>query len=192
MPLSEQTLGAGRLPTGAWCIDPSTSSVRFTIKHFALAKLSGHFTQFAGALELGEQGASAAGSVLAASIDTGEEVRDAHLRESSDFFDVERHPEISFRSTRVLIGAPRGLRVEGELTMRGITREIALQGELREDAPGQAGEPRIAIELRGELNRKDFGLTWNQALDAGGALLGNKVKIELSLSASPDRGEPGV
>jgi polyisoprenoid-binding protein YceI len=155
------------------------SKVGFAIKHMALKTLHGCFHEFEGSLDLRNGEPSAAGSVRVASIDTGESIRDEHLRQSADFFDVEHHPDITFRSTRIVTEDRGRLRVEGELSMRGQTRPIALEGQLHEDA----GEGRVELELRGELTRKDFGLTWNQALDAGGALLGNRVKIELRLSA---------
>ena len=101
------------LPSGAWSVDPARSSVEFAIKHMALTTLGGCFHEFAGTLDIEEAGPSAAGAVRAASIDTGDPIRDAHLRDSSDFFDVERHPEITFSSTRVLTAGDRHLRVEG-------------------------------------------------------------------------------
>jgi len=167
------------LPAGTWSIDPARSTVGFAIKHMALKTLRGSFDDFEGTLDLSGAQPTARGSVKAASIDTGEPIRDDHVRESADFFDVEHHPEITFTSTQIRAEGHGRLRVEGELTMRGQTREIALEGRIAEESH----EGRIELDLRGELNRKDFGLTWNQALDAGGALLGNKVKIELKLSA---------
>jgi len=176
--VTDRAPGAFALPRGSWSIDPENSRVGFAIKHMALKTLHGTFQEFEGTLDLNGGAPTASGSVRAASIDTGEPIRDGHLRESSDFFDVEQHPEIAFRSTRIA-GSGRRLRIEGELTMRGVTRHLVLEGELDEPA----GERRIGLRLQGELNRKDFGLTWNQALDAGGALLGNKVKLDLLLSA---------
>jgi polyisoprenoid-binding protein YceI len=146
-----------------------------------LKTLHGSFHEFAGSIDLTGANPNAEGRVSAASIDTGERVRDEHLRNSADFFDVERHPQITFRSTLLApVGASR-LRVEGDLSMRGTTCPIVLEGTVAGPDGRESG--RITLELRGELNRKDFGLTWNQALDTGGALLGNRVKIELELSA---------
>jgi polyisoprenoid-binding protein YceI len=121
--------------------------------------------------------------VKAASIDTNEPVRDEHLRDSSDFFDVERYPEISFNSTRIDYLDGGRFRIVGALTMRGVTREIKLDAQLGGARREAGGDERIELELRGELNRRDFGLTWNQVLETGGALLGNKVKIALDISA---------
>jgi polyisoprenoid-binding protein YceI len=179
MSVIDEAKSTHALPAGRWSIDPAHSSVGFAIKHMALKTLRGRFHDFEGSLDLSNGEPSASGAVRAASIDTGESIRDQHLRESADFFDVEHHPEIRFSSTRVLAQDRGRLRVEGDLSMRGQTRPIVLEGQLNENPL----EGRIEMELRGELPRKDFGLTWNQALDAGGALLGNKVKIELRLSA---------
>src|SRR5271157_802810 len=105
MPAKDQTESQGVLPGGRWSIDPDRSSVRFAIKHMALKTLHGSFKEFTGAIDLRDGHPTAEGSVSAASIDTGEAIRDGHLRESPDFFDVERHPEITFRSTLI---APTG------------------------------------------------------------------------------------
>jgi polyisoprenoid-binding protein YceI len=179
MSVTGQTTSTAALPGGTWSVDPANSKVAFAIKHMALTTLNGRFHDFEGTLDLSDGAPRAAGSVRAASIDTGDEIRDAHLRDSADFFDVEHHPEITFSSTRILASAGGRLRVEGELMMRGETRQIVLEGEL----DGEPEKRRIGLRLQGGLHRKDFGLTWNQALDAGGALLGNKVKIELTLEA---------
>ena len=179
MSVMDEATSTHDLPAGTWSIDPAGSTVGFAIKHMALKTLHGCFREFEGTLDLSGPQPAASGSVRAASIDTGEPIRDDHVRQSADFFDVEHHPEITFTSSRILPEGHDRIRVEGELTMRGQTREIALEGKLL----GERGEGRIELDLRGELNRKDFGLTWNQALDAGGALLGNKVRIELRLSA---------
>jgi len=145
--------------------------------------MNGRFREFDGMLEMGTDGSRATGTVKSASIDTNESVRDEHLRSSSDFFDVERYPEISFNSTRIERQHDGRLRIVGELTMRGVTREIELDAQLGDTTREASGVERIELELSGELNRKDFGLTWNQALETGGALLGNKVKIGLQISA---------
>jgi polyisoprenoid-binding protein YceI len=179
MSVMDEATSTHDLPAGTWSIDPARSTVGFAIKHMALKTLRGSFGELEGTLDLRGASPKASGSVKAASIDTGEPIRDDHVRQSVDFFDVEHHPEITFTSKLILAEGHGRLRVEGELTMRGETRDIALEGKLDEETE----EGRIELDLRGELNRKDFGLTWNQALDAGGALLGNKVKIELRLSA---------
>ncbi len=174
---------ASVVPSGRWSVDAPRSSVGFTVKHMMLAKVNGRFREFGGTLEAGSDGPRATGVVKAGSVDTNESVRDEHLRSSPDFFDVERYPEISFNSTRIDHPDDGRLHIVGELTMRGITREIELDAQLGATTREPGGVERIELELRGELNRKDFGLTWNQALETGGALLGNKVKIALDISA---------
>ena len=115
-------------------------------------------------------------------------VRDDHLRSSRDFFNSERYPQISFNSTRIDYLNGGGLRIRGDLTMRSVTREIELDAQLSATARAAGGDERIELKLYGELDRRDFGLTWNQALDTGGALLGNKVKVELEISAVKSEG----
>jgi polyisoprenoid-binding protein YceI len=169
MSMVDGASGASVVPAGKWLVDVPRSSVAFAVKHMMLTTMNGHFRNFDGALEIGSGASRATGAVMAASIDTNEPVRDEHLRSSPDFFDVERYPEITFRSNRIDYLDGGRLRILGHLTMRGFTREIEFE--------------RIELELPGGLNRRDFGLTWNQALETGGALLGNKVKIALEISA---------
>ena len=183
MSVVDRTIGASVVPTGKWSVDASRSSVTFAVKHMMLATVKGRFHEFDGMLEIGSGAPRATGMVKVASIDTSESVRDEHLRSSPDFFAVERYPEISFNSTRIEYLDGRRFRILGNLTMRGVTVEIELDGQLGGTRREAGGDQRIELELRGELNRRDFGLTWNQALETGGALLGNKVKIALDISA---------
>jgi polyisoprenoid-binding protein YceI len=183
MSVVDGTSVASVVPAGTWSVDASRSSVAFTVKHMMLTTLRGRFREFDGTLEIGTDTARAAGAIEAASIDTEEPVRDEHLRSSPDFFDVERHPRISFASTRIEPLGGRRLRIVGDLRMRGVTREIQLDGQLGAAGCEADGGERIELELQGRLNRKDFGLSWNQTLDTGGALLGEKVKIVLAISA---------
>jgi polyisoprenoid-binding protein YceI len=165
--------GASVVPSGKWVVDASRSNVAFR----------GCFREFDGTLEIGSGDPRAIGVVKAASIDTNELVRDEHLCDSPDFFDVESYPEISFNATQVVSLAGGRFRIVGDLTMRGVTREITLDAQLNGTRRGEGSDERIELDLRGELNRGDFGLTWNQALDTGGVLLGSKVKIALEISA---------
>lgn len=181
--MMNRTSGASLIPTGAWSVDTARSSVAFAVKHMMVAKVTGRFDEFDGMLQIGSGVPRATGVVKAASITTNEPVRDEHLRGSPDFFDAERFPEITFDSTRIDNLDGRQLHILGDLTMRGVTREIELDAQLNGTRREAGGAERIELGLRGELNRSDFGLTWNQALDTGGALLGNKIKITLEISA---------
>lgn len=183
MSVVERTSGASVVPSGKWSVDASRSSIEFALKHMMLATVKGRFREFDGILEVGSGAPRATGVVKAASIDTNEAVRDEHLRHSPDFFDIERYPEISFNSTRIDYLDGGRLRILGDLRMRGVTVEIELDGQLNDTTREAGDKGRIELELRGELSRRDFGLTWNQALETGGALLGNKVKIALEISA---------
>ncbi len=171
------------VPAGRWSVDASRSSVTFTVKHMMLATMEGRFHAFDGTLDVGSGPPRATGAVKAASIDTNEPVRDEHLRRSPDFFDVERYPEICFDSTRIDYLESRRMRIVGDLTMRSVTVEIQLDARLNGTTPDTDEGERIELELHGAISRKDFGLSWNQKLDTGGVLLGDKVKIALTISA---------
>ncbi|MFI5003393.1 MAG: YceI family protein [Solirubrobacterales bacterium] len=175
--------GASVVPAGRWSVDVPRSSVAFAVRHMMLATVNGRFRKFDGMLEIGSGAPRAMGVVRAASIDTDEPVRDEHLRRSQDFFDVERYPEIGFNSTRIDYLDGGRFRIVGDLTMREVTREIELDAQINGRRREAGGDERIELELRGELNRRDFGLSWNQVLETGRALLGNKVKIALEISA---------
>jgi polyisoprenoid-binding protein YceI len=179
---------ASLVPAGKWSIDASRSRVAFAVKHMMLATVNGRFRKFDGMLEIGSGAPRARGVVKIASIDTNDPVRDEHLQSSPDFFDVERYPEISFNSTRIDYLDGGRFRIVGDLRMRGVTREIELDAQLNGTKREANGDERVELELRAELNRRDFGLIWNQALETGGALLGNKVKIALEISAVKSEG----
>jgi polyisoprenoid-binding protein YceI len=169
-----------------WNIDTSHSGVHFSIRHMVIAKVRGAFERFTGTLELDEANPAAAKVAVridAASIDTREEKRDAHLR-SADFFDVARYPELTFESTKVEKLDDERYRVTGALTIHGVTKEVVLDA----DSLGAGKDPwgnrdRIAFSAQTTINRKDFGLAWNQALEAGGVLVGEKVEISLDVQA---------
>ena len=182
MPMTDAPGRHDAIAAGEWVIDARNSSVRFTLKHFMFAKVNGSFHEFRGALTSSAGTLSASGAVAAGSIETGDEVRDQHLRDSADFFGVAQNPEITFNSTRIEMLKDGTLDIRGELQMRGVTRPIELRGTVA--AADTAGEGECArLSVHGEIDRGDFGLTWNQRLDTGGALLGNRVKIDLQLLA---------
>jgi polyisoprenoid-binding protein YceI len=171
------------LTAGTWTVDASHSSVEFQVKHMGLATVKGFFSEFEGALEVGEDGAiTAHGTVEAASLNTRNSQRDDHLR-SPDFFDVERNPQISFRSTAIEPVDAETYRITGDLTIAGVTKEIELEAELQGSDVDPWGNTRVGLEVTAQLLREDYGLTWNQALESGGVLVGKKVKIALDISA---------
>ena len=145
--------------------------------------MKGCFSDFEGSLEIAEDGTLAAvGAVKAASLNTRNGQRDDHLR-SPDFFDVENHPEIGFRSTSIVPLDESSYRIVGELTVRGTTNEIELQAVTQGLEQDPWGNTRVGLEVAGELNREEFGLTWNQALESGGVLVAKRVKLQLDISA---------
>jgi polyisoprenoid-binding protein YceI len=176
------TATATLIPTGTYTVDPSHSRIGFAVKHLGIATVRGEFGTFEGSLALTEDGAVVTGSVAAASVDTNEPQRDAHLR-SPDFFDVERFPEIGFRSTAIRPVDDETFEIAGELTLHGVTREIALTAEIQGTEVDPWGNERVGLEITGQLNRADFGMKFNQALGSGNMLVSDKVKLSLDISA---------
>jgi polyisoprenoid-binding protein YceI len=171
------------LPTGTWSVDPAHSNVEFTVKHLGIATVRGAFNEFEGAFEVADDGtARARGTVSVASVDTNEETRDAHLR-SEDFFHAEVHPELAFESTDIVALDEDSFEIHGNLTMRGVTRPIVLRAEVQGTETDPWGNERIALEVRGQLNRGEWGLTYNQMLGSGNMLVSDKVKLSLDISA---------
>jgi polyisoprenoid-binding protein YceI len=168
-----------------WEIDPSHSDVNFTVRHMVVTKARGRFTRWNGAIELDEADpmrSSVEVRIEAASIDTGHAERDGHLR-SADFFDAENHPQITFKSTGIERVDDERYRIEGDLTMRGVTRRVVLDAEMGGTAADPWGSRRAGFSAHTRVNRKDFGLTWNQALETGGLLVGETVDIGLEVEA---------
>lgn len=166
-------------------IDPSHSRVGFTVRHMGFSKVRGSFEAFEGTVHLAEGDISslkASASIQAASITTNEPKRDAHLR-SGDFFEVETHPTLAFRSTGVTNVSGSAFTLAGELTMRGVTRSVELQGEFLGEGLDPWGGTRVAFEARTEVNRKQFGLNWNTVLETGGVLVSETVEITLEIQA---------
>ena len=169
---------------GTYEIDPSHSVVEFVVRHLGLAKVRGRFNEFTGVIEVGEDPTGSRVDVIirAAGIDTRDARRDEHLR-TSDFLDVENHPTLEFHSTSV---GRRGedWAVEGDLTIRGVTRPVTLDLEFEGAMQDPWGLTRMGCSATTEVDREDFGLTWNQALESGGFLVGKQVRIELSVEAT--------
>ena len=168
-----------------WHIDATHSGIHFSIRHMVVSKVRGRFAKYTGKVDLDDGDLTRSfveATVDASSIDTGTPQRDAHLR-SPDFFDVEKHPELRFRSTRIEKIEGARYRVVGDLTIRDVTREVSLDVEYGGRAKDPWGNERIGFTATTSLDRKDFGLQWNQLLEAGGVLVGDRVDIELEVQA---------
>jgi len=171
------------LPAGAWKIDPAGSRVGFAVRHLGVATVKGTFTDVEGTVTVGEAPGdmSASGSVAVASVDTGDAHRDEALR--SAFFDDEAHPRITFVSTAIE-ARDGGLRVTGDFTMQGVTRELVLTTQVVPAGDGD-GAPRLRLTATGKLSRRDFSMRFKQAMGAGNKLVDDAVKLELEVSAVP-------
>ncbi len=165
----------------AWVLDKTHADVAFTVRHMMVSKVRGSFEEFDASVDLNEEDPSQSSleaRIGAASINTREEQRDTHLR-SADFLDAENYAEIVFRSNRVVPGGDGRFEVIGDLTIRGITHEISLDGGYEGPLTDMQGKRRVGFELRGEFDREAFGLTWNMALEAGGLLVGKTVQLSI-------------
>jgi polyisoprenoid-binding protein YceI len=179
-----RTVGGLTVPdAGTYEIDPSHSVVEFVVRHLGLAKVRGRFNQFEGTIVIGTDPLdSRVDAVInAATIDTRDQKRDEHLR-TADFLDVEHHPTLEFHSTEVRQNGS-DFQVDGDLSIRGTTRPVTLDLEVEGVATDPWGGTRAGFSATTEVDREQFGLTWNQALESGGWLVGKRVRIELSCEA---------
>jgi polyisoprenoid-binding protein YceI len=168
-----------------WKFDPAHTSVEFKVKHMMVTTVKGRFTEVEGTIfgELEDPAlAEVDVQIEAASIDTRNEQRDAHLR-SADFLDAEHFPTITFRSSRVERTGQDTFNVTGDLTIRGTTREVVLDTSVNGSGKTPYGTEVVGISAETSINRKDFGLNWNVALETGGWLVGDTVKIDLEIEA---------
>jgi polyisoprenoid-binding protein YceI len=167
-----------------WNIDPAHSVAEFKVKHMMISNVKGRFAKLSGTLSLDESARHNSRveiSAEAASIHTGDDQRDGHLK-SPDFFDVEKFPTLSFKSSGVRVVNDGELSVEGELSIHGVTRKVAFEVEgPTPPSKDPWGNTRIAVSASTKINRKDFGLTWNAALETGGILVGEEVTITLDV-----------
>ena len=169
----------------AWVIDANHSDASFRVRHF-VSKVSGRFNEMAGEVMIDEADPSKSSvtfTIKTASIDTANERRDGHLK-SADFFDVETHPEITFKSTAIEKKSDSKFDVEGELTMHGVTKKVVLPVEFM----GVMGD-KAGFSIRTEIERKDYGIIWNRALDEGGYVLGDEVDVEINLELNKKKEE---
>jgi len=170
--------------TRTYTIDKSHSEAVFQVRHL-VTKVRGRFDDFDGTIQINEDRpdlSSVAFTIRAASIDTNEKDRDTHLR-SGDFFDVEKFPNLTFRSKRIVKKSNESYDVAGDLTIHGVTREITLPVTHLGKAKDPWGKERVGFESEITLNRKDYGLMWNAPLEVGGFLVGDEVKVSLSIQA---------
>jgi polyisoprenoid-binding protein YceI len=169
---------------GTFALDPAHTRADFFARHLMVSKVRGAFTKVSGEVVIGADPAESTVTAVipADSIDTGVADRDGHLR-SPDFLDVEKYPSLTFRSTGVILRQDNNFVVRGELTIREVTREVDLEVEFEGLARSPWGQEVIGFTATTEIDREEFGITWNQALETGGVLVGRKVKIEISAEA---------
>jgi polyisoprenoid-binding protein YceI len=169
-----------------WNFDSAHSSIEFTVRHMLVSKVRGRFTKWSGTFQYDEQNPTASSvevQIDAASVDTHEPQRDAHLR-SGDFFEVEKHPHLTFKSTGVEKKGEGKFALLGDLTIRGVTRPVVLDVELGGRLKDPWGNDRIGFAAKASIDRKDFGVSFNQVLDVGGLALGENVDIAIEIEAT--------
>ncbi|MFI7438685.1 YceI family protein [Nonomuraea indica] len=171
---------------GTYTIDVAHSRIGFVVKHMMVSKVRGHFSDYSGTITIAENPLDSAAqlTIKTASIDTGVADRDGHLR-GDDFLAVDKFPEITFRSRRVTRQSDEEFTVVGDLTIRDVTKEVELTVEYGGAGTNPWGQAVWGFSIHTELDREEFGLTWNQALETGGVLVGKKVKIEIEGEANP-------
>jgi polyisoprenoid-binding protein YceI len=178
------TLAIPQTEISTWSIDPAHATAEFKVKHMMIANVRGHFSKITGVLSHAEGDptkSSVEATIEAGSIETREPQRDAHLK-SEDFLHVEKFPTLSFKSSNIKVAGDGELKVEGDLTIRGVTRKVtfAVEGPTP-PTKDPWGNTRMAISATTKINRKDFGLVWNAALETGGILVGEDVTITLDV-----------
>jgi polyisoprenoid-binding protein YceI len=176
--------GTGTIPgyvAGTWTIDPVHSEVGFSVRHMMVSKVRGKFTKFTGQLVTADDvlASSVTAEIDLSSIETGAEQRDAHLR-SPDFFDTDNHPVMTYRSSAIR-AAGNGYLVDGELTLKGVTKSVPLALEINGFGPDAYGGTRAGFTATAEINRQDFGVNWNAAMETGGVVVSDKVTIHLEI-----------
>jgi polyisoprenoid-binding protein YceI len=166
-----------------WKIDPAHSEVNFSVRHMMISNVRGQFEQFTGTVNFNEENPSLSSvdvQINTASISTKESMRDNHLK-SPDFLDVEKYPTMTFKSKYVRPTGKNSGEIVGDLTIRGVTHEVVLDVEYSGQAKSPWGTTSAGFTANAKINRKDFGLTWNQALETGGVLVGDDIKITIEL-----------
>ena len=169
---------------GTWALDPAHTTIEFEAKHLMVAKVRGRFTEFEGALRIADDPtqSSVTVTIKAATLDTQTQQRDDHLR-SADFLEVDKYPDIAFASTVVEHDKDDDWKISGDLTIHGVTRPVTLKTEYSGQTADPWGGQRAAFSAETRIDREDWGLTWNQALEAGGWLVGRELKLKLEVEA---------
>ena len=170
-------------------VDPAHSTAAFVVRHMMISKVRGHFTNVSGTIELPAEGQlpiSVTASIDAASVDTRDAQRDGHLK-SADFFDVAVYPTLTFRSNRIE-GTEAAFRIIGDLTIHGVTREVAFEATFEGAGRDPWGNERLGYEAFATIDRSDFGLTFNHTLETGGVMVSDQVRLELTVEALPNAG----
>ena len=175
--MTASTTTLNGLTTGTWAIDPTHSEVGFVARHLMVTNVRGSFADVTGTVQVADDLTQSVATVTiaTASVTTGTADRDGHLR-SSDFFDVETHPQMTFRSTSF-----DGDTLTGDLTIKGVTKPVTLDVDFNGVATDPWGNDKAAFEATGELNRSDWGLTWNASLEKGGVLVSEKIKLVIDV-----------
>ncbi|MDG2113725.1 MAG: YceI family protein [Actinomycetota bacterium] len=179
------TTTATNLTVGTWAIEPAHSEVGFTVRHLGLSKVRGRFNSFTGSADVADQldHSTIEAVIVLSSVDTNNDQRDGHLR-STDFFDVETQPRMTFTSTNIDATGSRGT-INGDLTINGVSRNVTLDAEFHGVAVDAYGTTRAGFSAAATISRKDFAVDFNVPLDAGGVLIGDKIAIELEIQLVP-------
>jgi polyisoprenoid-binding protein YceI len=181
---------ASKIPgyiVGTWTIDPIHSDVSFTVRHMMVSKVRGYFRTFEGTFTTAEDPAQSSvnATIKLESIDTNQEQRNAHIR-SADFFEVEKYPEMTYRSTGVRVDGDDWI-IDGELTLKDVTKQVPLRLEINGFGPDPYGGTRAGFTAKGEINRHDFNVSFSAPLEGGGVVVGDKVTILLEIEAVLDK-----
>jgi polyisoprenoid-binding protein YceI len=180
-----RTVNGVALPTpGTYTLDPTHTRIGFVARHLMVTKVRGHFAAFEGTITIADEphASTANVTIQTASVETGTPDRDRHLR-SGDFFEAEKFPELTFRNARVVSQKGTDFTVVGDLTIKDVTREVELAVELDGVVKDPWGGTRLAVTASTEIDREDWGMTWNAALEAGGVVVSKKVRIEIESEA---------
>jgi polyisoprenoid-binding protein YceI len=174
--------------TATWNVDPSHSRAGFSVKHLVISDVKGEFSKMSGKVQLDDADLSKSSvevTIETASVDTRDEKRDAHLK-SADFFDAAKFPTITFKSTKVVAGKDGALTVTGDLTMRGVTKPVTLEGSISKAIVDPWGLTRRGVSFTGKLDRKEWGVSWSKVTDVG-AVVGDEVKLDIQAEITKEQ-----